>query len=75
MDAKLPQFFNYLSRIPYEIKPVAENIAPKYPKGSYRSPTISDQPRYYLVNTFGMGKRPLYALTALTLHGAVPGHH
>ncbi|HAU26576.1 MAG TPA: DUF885 domain-containing protein, partial [Alteromonas australica] len=30
---------------------------------------------YYWVNTYALDKRPLYALPALTLHEAVPGHH
>lgn len=75
MDAKLPQLFNYLPRTPYGVEPVPENIAPKYTTGRYISPTRDDQPGYYWVNTYALEKRPLYALTALTLHEAVPGHH
>ena len=75
MDAKLPQLFNYLPRTPYGVEPVPENIAPKYTTGRYISPTKDDQPGYYWVNTYALDKRPLYALTALTLHEAVPGHH
>lgn len=75
MDAKLPQLFNYLPRTPYGVEPVPESIAPKYTTGRYISPTRDDQPGYYWVNTFALDKRPLYALTALTLHEAVPGHH
>jgi uncharacterized protein (DUF885 family) len=75
MDAKLPQLFNYLPRTPYGVEPVPENIAPKYTTGRYISPTRDDQPGYYWVNTYALDKRPLYALTALTLHEAVPGHH
>jgi uncharacterized protein (DUF885 family) len=75
MDAKLPQLFNYLPRTPYGVEPVPENIAPKYTTGRYISPTNDSQPGYYWVNTFALDKRPLYALTALTLHEAVPGHH
>jgi uncharacterized protein (DUF885 family) len=75
MDAKLPKLFSYLPRTPYGVEPVPENIAPKYTTGRYISPTRDDQPGYYWVNTFALDKRPLYALTALTLHEAVPGHH
>jgi uncharacterized protein (DUF885 family) len=75
MDAKLPQLFNYLPRTPYVVEPVPEDIAPKYTTGRYISPTRDDRPGYYWVNTYALDKRPLYALTALTLHEAVPDHH
>lgn len=75
MDARLPQLFNTLPRIPYGVEPVPESIAAKYTTGRYIAPTRDDQPGYYWVNTYALDKRPLYALTALTLHEAVPGHH
>ena len=75
IDARLPQLFNLLPRTPYGVVAVPDNIAPKYTTGRYVSPTRDDQPGYYWVNTYALDKRPLYALTALTLHEAVPGHH
>jgi uncharacterized protein (DUF885 family) len=75
MDARLPQLFNLLPRIPYGVEPVPESIAPKYTTGRYIAPTRNDQAGYFWVNTYALDKRPLYALTALTLHEAVPGHH
>jgi uncharacterized protein (DUF885 family) len=75
IDARLPQLFNTLPRIPYGVVPVPDAIAPKYTTGRYIAPTRNDQPGYFWVNTFALDKRPLYALTALTLHEAVPGHH
>lgn len=75
MDARLPQLFSLLPRIPYGVVPVPDNIAAKYTTGRYISPKRDDQPGYYWVNTYALDKRPLYALTALTLHEAVPGHH
>lgn len=75
IDATLPQLFYTLPRIPYGVAPVPDNIAPKYTTGRYIAPTRDDQPGYYWVNTYGLDKRPLYALPALTLHEAVPGHH
>jgi len=75
MDAKLPQLFYTLPRTPYGVAPVPESIAPKYTTGRYIAPTSDDKPGYYWVNTYALDKRPLYALPALTLHEAVPGHH
>lgn len=75
MDARLPQLFYKMPRIPYGVAPVPDSIAPKYTTGRYISPRSDDQPGYYWVNTYALDKRPLYALPALTLHEAVPGHH
>jgi uncharacterized protein (DUF885 family) len=75
MDARLPKLFKKLPRTPYGVKPVPESIAPKYTTGRYASPRADDEPGYYWVNTYALDKRPLYALPALTLHEAVPGHH
>ena len=75
MDAKLPQLFYKMPRTPYGVAPVPDSIAPKYTTGRYISPRRDDQPGYYWVNTYALDKRPLYAIPALTLHEAVPGHH
>lgn len=75
MDAKLPKLFSHLPRTPYGVQPVPANIAPNYTTGRYISPSNETEPGYYWVNTYALDKRPLYALPALTLHEAVPGHH
>jgi len=75
MDAKLPALFKTLPRTPYGVIPVPANIAPKYTTGRYSGPSRDDQPGNYWVNTYRLDRRPLYVLTALTLHEAVPGHH
>jgi uncharacterized protein (DUF885 family) len=75
MDALLPKLFEHLPRTPYGVAPVPDDIAPKYTTGRYVSPRNDQQPGYYWVNTYALDKRPLYALPALTLHEAVPGHH
>ena len=75
MDAQLPKLFHTLPRTPYGVAPVPASIAPKYTTGRYVGPSRDDQPGYYWVNTYGLDKRPLYVLEALTLHEAVPGHH
>lgn len=75
MDAKLPALFKTLPRTPYGVIPVPASIAPKYTTGRYSGPSRDDQPGNYWVNTYRLDRRPLYVLTALTLHEAVPGHH
>lgn len=75
IDALLPKLFYKLPRTPYGVQAVPKSIAPKYTTGRYVSPRKDDQPGYYWVNTYALNKRPLYALPALTLHEAVPGHH
>ena len=75
MDAKLPGLFKTLPRTPYGVMAVPENIAPKYTTGRYAGPSRDDQAGFYWVNTYRLDRRPLYVLTALTLHEAVPGHH
>ncbi|OUR63030.1 hypothetical protein A9Q74_02135 [Colwellia sp. 39_35_sub15_T18] len=75
MDAKLPALFKTLPRTPYGVIEVPANIAPKYTTGRYSGPARDDQAGNYWVNTYRLDRRPLYVLTALTLHEAVPGHH
>ena len=76
MDGALPALFGLLPRQPYGIEPVPAHIAPKYTAGRYVSATPgSTRPGLYWVNTHDLPSRPLYALPALTLHEAVPGHH
>ncbi len=76
MDGKLPSLFKTLPRLPYTIKPVPADIAPKYTSGRYvEAPQGSTQPGIYWVNTYKVETRPLYDLEAQTFHEAVPGHH
>ena len=75
-DGKLPAFFGKLPRQPYSVEPVPEEIAPNYTTGRYSgAPLDADRGGQYWVNTYDLKQRPLYELTALTLHEAVPGHH
>ncbi len=76
IEAKLPELFGKLPRMPFTVKPVPASIAPNYTAGRY-SPGSYKQHRagQYWVNTTKLNTRPLYALPALTLHEAVPGHH
>jgi uncharacterized protein (DUF885 family) len=66
-DGKAAQYFGYLPRQRFAIKPVPDDIAPFYTSGR-------GGPGVYLVNTYDLPSRPLYNLTALTLHESAPGH-
>ena len=76
IDGKLPLLFKTIPRLPYTVKPVPPDIAPKYTSGRYvEAPQGSMLSGTYWVNTYKLDSRPLYNLEALTLHEAVPGHH
>ncbi len=76
MDGKLPSLFKTLPRQPYGVEPVPDHLAPRYTSGRYYgAPLGSTRAGTYWVNTHALESRPLWALTALTLHEAAPGHH
>jgi uncharacterized protein (DUF885 family) len=66
-DGKAAQYFGLLPRARFAIKPVPDDMAPFYTAGR-------GGPGLYLVNTYALATRPLYNLTALTLHESAPGH-
>jgi len=66
-DAKASQYFGLLPRARFAIKPVPDDLAPFYTSGR-------GGPGVYLLNIYNLPGRPLYNLTALTLHESAPGH-
>jgi uncharacterized protein (DUF885 family) len=66
-DGKAAQYFGHLPRARFAIKPVPDGMAPFYTSGR-------GGPGVYLLNTYDLPHRPLYNLTALTLHESAPGH-
>ncbi len=76
IDGRLPAYFGKLPRQPYSVEPVPAEIAPNYTTGRYiGAPQGAARGGQYWVNTYALDKRPLYELTALSLHEGVPGHH
>ncbi|MBI2379804.1 MAG: DUF885 family protein [Gammaproteobacteria bacterium] len=76
IDDKLPSQFKLLPRQPYGVVPVPEDIAESYTAGRYvGAPAGGMEAGDFWVNTSKLESRPLYALPALALHEAVPGHH
>jgi uncharacterized protein (DUF885 family) len=66
-DGKASTYFGLLPRARFGIVPVPADIAPFYTAGR-------GGPGVYLLNTYDLPHRPLYNLTALTLHESAPGH-
>jgi uncharacterized protein (DUF885 family) len=66
-DAVASDYFGYLPRRRFGIKPVPAEIAPFYT-------SARGGPGVYLVNTYDLPARGLYSLPALTLHESAPGH-
>ena len=66
-DAVAGRWFGRLPRRRFAIVPVAPEIAPFYTAGR-------GGPGTYWVNTYDLPSRPLFQLTALTLHESAPGH-
>ncbi len=76
IDGVLPGYFGKLPRMPYSVQPVPAELAPNYTGGRYSPAPIGGRTGgEFWVNTYDLDKRPLYSLTALALHEAVPGHH
>jgi len=66
-DGKASTWFGYLPRSRFAIVPVPDDMAPFYTSGR-------GGPGQFLINTYKLETRPLYNLTALTLHESAPGH-
>jgi uncharacterized protein (DUF885 family) len=67
MDGKLKDIFTTLPRYRFTLRPVPEAIAPTYTSGRGGLDAC-------YMNTYDLKSRPLFMLTALTLHECVPGH-
>jgi uncharacterized protein (DUF885 family) len=76
IDPALIKLFGRLPRLPYGVKALESEGAKSAPAGYFNSGSIAGgQPGWFLVNTYDLKARPKWAMAALTLHEAVPGHH
>jgi uncharacterized protein (DUF885 family) len=67
VDGVIGQYIGHLPRRRFGIVPVPDDLAAFYTAGR-------GGPGQYLLNTYDLPARPLYQLTALTLHESAPGH-
>ncbi|MGV3522828.1 MAG: DUF885 domain-containing protein [Candidatus Sericytochromatia bacterium] len=74
--AKTPALFHRMPKAPCILKEVEEYKAKSSPQAYYMpAPEDGSRPGLYYINTYDLPSRPKYAVTALTLHEAIPGHH
>lgn len=67
IDAKIGNFIGHLPRRRFGIRPMPAEIAPK-------AAAARGGPDGFLVNTYALDTRPLFALRSLALHEGSPGH-
>ncbi len=76
IDPELPKPFKRLPKIPYEIVPIPDQMAPDTTTAYYQPPAPDgNRPGRYYVNLYRVQDRPKYEIEALSLHESVPGHH
>jgi uncharacterized protein (DUF885 family) len=70
------ELFSLQPQADYEIRPVEAFRARSSSAASYsRAAPDGSRPGVFYVNTYDLSARPRYAMEALFLHEAVPGHH
>jgi uncharacterized protein (DUF885 family) len=66
-DDKADRYFGYMPRGRFGVHPVPEEVAPYQPAGF-------GGPGGFSINLYDLPSRPIFAMPALTLHEAAPGH-
>jgi uncharacterized protein (DUF885 family) len=76
VEAAAPKLFSLMPKADFEIRPVEEFRAKSSAAAQYQpaSPDGSRKGIFY-VNTYDLKARPNYAIEAIFLHEAEPGHH
>jgi uncharacterized protein (DUF885 family) len=66
-DEKADRYFGYMPRGRFGIHPIPDEVAPYQPAGF-------GGPGGFMINLYDLPSRPLFAMPALTVHEAAPGH-
>lgn len=77
IDGVLPRYFGTLPHQPFTIVPVPRELEEGYTtaRGGGGGDMAKGFAGTFVVNTSHLDQRPLYEVTALSLHEAAPGHH
>ena len=76
IDAKLPEYFGVLPRLPYGVSEIPRFMAPSQTTAYYQFGSMkAGLPGWFYANTYALDQRPKYEMIPLSLHEAVPGHH
>jgi len=74
--AGAPRLFGRLPAMPIEVRAMPGPDAASQAAGYYEAGTTDGaRPGYFVANLSNLQARPKWAMEALTLHEAVPGHH
>jgi len=72
----LPKYFNLRPKTDYEVRLVEPFREASASSGQYQGPSLDGKrPGIFYVNSYDLKARPRWALAALSLHEAAPGHH
>ncbi|MEE8119013.1 MAG: DUF885 domain-containing protein [Gammaproteobacteria bacterium] len=76
INPQLEKIFDVKPQHDYVLKEVEPFRAPSAAAAFYQRGTVDgSRPGAFYVNTYEMKARPIYSMTALSLHEASPGHH
>jgi uncharacterized protein (DUF885 family) len=76
VQARLPKYFGVLPKAGVEVKRVPVYTEAGSPGGYYNSPSLDgSRPGAYYINLRDTAEQPSWALSTLTYHEAIPGHH
>jgi uncharacterized protein (DUF885 family) len=76
VDPLLPTYFNLRPKTNYEVRLVEPFREASSSSGSYQGPSLDGKRGgIFYVNAYDLKARPRWALAALSLHEAAPGHH
>jgi len=72
----LPNYFNLRPKVGYEVRLVEPFREASSSSGQYQGPSLDGKRGgVFFVNAYDLKARPRWALAALSLHEAAPGHH
>jgi uncharacterized protein (DUF885 family) len=76
VQAKLPEWFGALPKAKVEIRRVPKDIEAGAPGGYYQPGSLDgSRPGAYYINLRDTAELPNWALSTLTFHESIPGHH